>query len=90
VSGTVSFRDKRGQNWTLLYAAAQNPAGPNWLVGTYRFQMGGSEAIAAKFYTFKADGTFHSGWFVSSDRGHRSATGKPIAVVKRGRNLHAA
>ena len=31
---------------------------PNWLAGTYRFQMGGPTAIASKFYTFKADGTF--------------------------------
>ena len=27
VSETLSFRDQSGQNWTLIYAAAQNPAG---------------------------------------------------------------
>jgi hypothetical protein len=46
-----------GSAWTLLDTNPKNFR-PNWLVGTYRFQMGGQVAIAAKFYTFKPDGTF--------------------------------
>jgi hypothetical protein len=46
-----------GWGWTRLDTNSKNFR-PNWLAGTYRFQMGGSSAVASKFYTFKADGTF--------------------------------
>jgi hypothetical protein len=46
-----------GWGWTRLDTNSKNFR-PNWLVGTYRFQTGGSSAVASKFYTFKADGTF--------------------------------
>jgi hypothetical protein len=46
-----------GWGWMRLDTNSKNFR-PNWLVGTYRFQMGGSSAIAFRFYTFKADGTF--------------------------------
>jgi hypothetical protein len=46
-----------GWDWMRVDTNSKNFR-PNWLLGTYRFQTGGSVAIATKFYTFQADGTF--------------------------------